>query len=398
MTAAEPQPSQPQRRLWVLWLLFFFQFAGIGVYFTYQNLYYLSAGLTGTQIGLISMMLSLVSFSSAILWGYWSDRTGHARLLIALGAVGALIVAQFVPRVHTFTGFLLLACLSSLLYTAPATLIDSTTLSILGDRRSDYGRYRISGSIGYIVTTPLAGFLFDRVGLLWMFPLYGIVMAAFAASALLLPRATVRLEQKGRSEVGKLIRQPVWLVFILVVFLCWVATNGSIMFMGVALASMGADESLIGLAVTIGAVVELPFMFFSGNLLRRYGPISLLTASMLLMIVRFSLLSWMPTPEWAIAINMLNGPAFVFFWNSAINYANETAPRGLAGTAQGILSATSSLAGVLSSLLAGWLIDRSGPQMLFFVMGCFCVAALLIFTGPRLLAMIQHRTGIGRNI
>jgi MFS transporter, PPP family, 3-phenylpropionic acid transporter len=373
-----PEKARP-KRLWVVWLLFFFQFAGIGVYFTFLNVYYRQAGLSGTQIGFINMATALVAVVCTVFWGYLSDRTGNNRALIAIGAVGALITAQFVPQVHTFGAFLVIGMIGSLLGSAPNTLIDSTTLALLGDRREEYGRYRLGGTIGYIITTLTVGFVSDRVGLDFMFPAYGVTMAIFAIIALRLPAMPVHRVVQARAGIGRLIRTPAWVYLMLVVLLCWIASNASITFMGVSLQSMGATQSLIALAVTVGAIIEIPFMLYSGAFLRRYGPVRLLFVAMILMIIRYSMLGWMPVPAWAIAINMLNGPSYTFFWNSSITYANKMAPPNMAGTVQGLFNSTVGLAGVVSALLAGMLFDRVGPNGLFTVMAFVCLAALILF-------------------
>jgi PPP family 3-phenylpropionic acid transporter len=360
-------------------MLFFFQFAAIGVYFTYLNVYYREAGLSGTQIGLINMSTSLVVMAGAVFWGYMSDRTGQPRLLIACGAVGATIAAQFVPFLRTFPAFLIAGVLGSLASSATSTLVDSTTLLVLGERREDYGRYRLGGTIGYILATGSVGFLFDRIGLHSMFPAYGVVMALFAATALLLPAMPVRREARSKSAIGAMVRQPAWVLFMAVLFFCWIANSAAILFMGVSLSSMGANQALIGIAVTIGAVVEIPFMAFSGRLLRFFGSTRLLIFAMAIMVARFSLLGWMPAPEWAVAINMLNGLAFPLLWVSSVTYANKMAPSGMAGTAQGFLNSSSSLASVVSSLMTGWLFDSLGPNGLFEVMAFCVLGALILF-------------------
>ncbi len=377
-------PAQPHR-LWVVWLLFFFQFAGIGAYFAYQNIYYLEAGLSGTEIGIIGMTIALVSVASSVAWGYISDRTGNPRLLMALGAVGSLVTAQFVPLVHEFYAFLGLAMVASFVYSAPATLMDSTALAMLGDRREDYGKYRLGGTFGFIIASLSAGYLFDWLGLRVMFPFYAVIMAAFAGTALLLPALPTHITAQARGDMGRLLRSWSWLIFSASVFLVWIGINASITFLAVALSHMGANQSLIGIVATSGAVVELPFMLFSGWFLRRYGPVRLLIVAMLLMISRFMLLGLMPAPEWAIFINGINGPAYVFFWNSAVTYANKMAPPSMGGTVQGLLIATTGLASVLSSLLTGWLFDRLGPNGMFQVMAVVVLAALLLFAGWRVM-------------
>jgi len=352
------------------------------MYFTYLNVYYRYAGLSGTEIGLMNMITSLVGVSGSILWGYLSDRLGKTRFLISLGAIGALLVAQIVPLVHTFGGFLGLGIASSLMNSAPGTLVDSTVLTMLGEKREDYGRFRVGGSIGYIIAALSAGYLFDLVSLRWMFPAYGIIMTCFAITALLLPNVTARREKVGldnRVGILSLIRLPPWILFTICIFLAWIASNAGISFLGVSLSSMGANQSLIGLVVTVGAIAELPFMAFSGFFMRKFGAQRLIVVGLTLMVIRLSLLVTMKAPEWAIMINLLNGPAFALVWNSSVTYANRMAPAGYAGTAQGLLNSTMSLAGVVSSLLTGWLFDHVGATQLFIVMDLICLTALLLF-------------------
>jgi MFS transporter, PPP family, 3-phenylpropionic acid transporter len=368
------------KRLRVLWFLSFFQFAAVGVYFTYLNVFYHKTGLTGTQIGLINMSAGLVAVFASVLWGNISDRLGNSRILLVLGAFGALLFAQAIPHVDSFWLFLVLSCGVALMFTSPMTLIDSTTLSMLGERKEEYGRYRLGGTIGFVVTGLSAGFLFERLGLLLMFPIYGFIMAALALTALLLPKVRIQREKPKRAEIMKMIRNKEWILFTASIFLLWITTNSAIMFLPVVMSSMGAGQSLIGVAATIGAFVEIPFMMFSGLFLRRYGPKRLLFAAMGIVIFRLLLLSWMPVPAWAIAINVLNGPAWVFLWNSSVMYANRIGGPSLAGTAQGLLISTTGLAAVVSSLISGWLLDQLGSSGLFLVMAMIAATSMVVFT------------------
>jgi PPP family 3-phenylpropionic acid transporter len=101
--------------------------------------------------------------------------------------------------------------------------------------------------------------------------------------------------------------------------------------------------------------------------------------ALLLQVIRYYLLSQMTVPAWAVAINLLNGPGFVLFWNSAVNLVSRLAPPGLAATAQGLYNSTISLAGIISSLISGLLFDQLGPSGLFLALVAFCLAACVLF-------------------
>jgi PPP family 3-phenylpropionic acid transporter len=379
---SEPKLSveqPPSRRMWVPWLLFFFQFLAVGAYFIYLNVFYRQAGLSGTQIGIISMSSSIIGVVSAVGWGYLSDRTGKPRLLIAGGAMGAVIVAQFYPLVHTFWAFFGLSCLASVMASALGTLVDGVTLAMLGSKSENYGRYRLGGSIGYILAASTTGFIYDRTGLSLIFPIYGVMMGLFALTALLLPDIPVRLEKRAAAQIGEMMRQSVWLVFSASIFLIWVANYGSIMYQGVVLLSMGASQSLIGMSMIPGALIEIPFLAFSGALIRRAGLVPLLLVAMVLMVIRYFLLWLMPKPEWALLINMINGPAYGLLATTSVAYAKKLAPPSLNATAQGLLNSTINLAGVVSALVMGMLFDQIGAQGIFLVMAFCCLAALGLF-------------------
>lgn len=362
-----------------VWMLFFFQFAAVGVYFTFLNVYYRRAGLSGSEIGLLNTIVALVGTLGTLLWGYASDRTGKSRLLICLGAIGALVVNQFIPYVNGFAAFLAISCLGNLMGAAPSTLVDSATLSMLGERRNEYGRYRLGGTIGYILTASTAGFIYERTGLEVMFPAYGVVMLLFAGAALTLPQLAVIREERQRSQLSAMLRQPTWMMVLVCVFLLWITSYAAISFLGVVLQEMGASTGLISISISIGAVVEIPFMMYSPFFLRRFGANRLLVAAMVLLFLRYLLIALMPSPEWSVPINALNGPAYVFFWTSAVTLANRMAPPGMAGTVQGLINSTMSVAGMVSSLLTGWLFDLLGPTQLFFVMAAIVVLALILF-------------------
>jgi PPP family 3-phenylpropionic acid transporter len=252
---------------------------------------------------------------------------------------------------------------------------------MLGEHREEYGRYRLGGSIGYIIATFSAGYLFQGVGLGMLFPLYGAVMLAFALIAPLLPSLVVHHKEPGTREIATMIRQPAWMILVICLFLSWIASNASIMFLGVSLSAMGAGTGLIGLVSTLTAIFELPFMFYSGAFLRRFGPVRLLIFAMICQGLRLFLFGRMTDPNWALAINLLNGPGYVFLWNSAITYANRLAPPGRAGTAQSLITATMNLASVASGLVSGWLFDALGISGIYTVMGFVYVLSLVIFTG-----------------
>jgi PPP family 3-phenylpropionic acid transporter len=378
--ASPTTPHASHRHLKTASILYFLQFAAWGISLTFINVYYSAHGLSGVEIGLVTTGGALVAVFSATLWGYLSDRSGQARYLLAVGAAGAAVSFLLVPLARTFPAFLLLACVYSFFNSAVITLVDATTLALLGEHREDYGRYRLGGTFGYILSTLTAGYIFEGAGMGVMFPGYAVVMVIFALVCLRLPAFPVRIVEQHRREFGEMLRHPRWLIFAGSAFLIWLAYQGSMGFLGITIKHMGGGDGLVGLAASMSAITEIPFMLFSGAIMRRIGVGRLFWLSTFVFILRTGLYAFMPAPTWAVGINALNGPTFVFFWNSSVNYASQMAPDSFKSTAQGVLQTTVNLASVIGALASGWMFDTLGPGGLYRVLAGLCLAAFVLFS------------------
>lgn len=382
--------AAPASRLWVTAALFFTQYVAFGLYFTFLNVYLKARGLSGSEIGFNGMVVGILTMLGTFGWSYLADRTGRPRVMLALGAFGALVGAQFVPLVGglglqpAFWWYVVINAFVGLMNASITTLIDSTAVAMLGEQRHRYGVYRLGGSFGFIIGGVGAGLLYDRVGYEWMFVAFAVVMLTFVAFTFLLPARVTRAVGSGKQQIGQMIRRPEWLILIASLFVFWAGYSASFAFNGVILKAMGASDSLISYAAVIGTVVELPFMALSGRLIQRFGPSRLLAVGLLMQAVRFALLSQMNAPEWAIAINMLNGPGYVFTWNSAIYLVARLAPPGLGATSQGFMTSSLNLANILSSAASGVLYDQFGFSTLYMLFAISSALALAMFGFGRL--------------
>ncbi len=372
-----------QKPLRTLWALFFLLYASIGVSFTFINVYYASIGLTGTQIGLLSTIGALTSMLGATFWGYLSDRTGQARLILSVGGFLAGGLFFLTPYMRTFTALVVLTIGIGIFTSSAFTLIDALTLTLLGEQRGHYGRYRLGGSLGYILTASLGGFIYQSLGLTLIFPVYLIIMILLGIISLRLPVIQIPATTRQKASLRGMVAQPAWLLFILCVFLVWTASAGFLNFLGVTIQDMGGTSSLIGLAGTIAAVMEIPFMYYSGWFLQRFGVTRILWISMAFYALRLGLYSIMPSPYWVLGINAMNGPTYVFFWNSAISFAFQLAPVEYKATAQGLFVATTNMSAMVGALLSGWLYDTVGPSGMFRILTLFCLAAFVLFAFNR---------------
>lgn len=359
--------------------LFFLYYAGIGQFLAFLNVYYNHIGLSGTQIGLLGTISTAIGVFSTTLWGLMSDRFGKPRLLFLTAFAGTIIGTLALSVTRTFGGILLAVCFMSLFNITLMPLIDSTALVLLAEQRERYGTYRVWGSIGFIGGSTAAGFIYEQTGLHAMFTGFVILMALGLLVSLGLPDQTVHLSGSAWGGLSRMMRRHQWVTFAASAFFVWLAVTGMLGFLGVTITTMGGSDSLIGLAGTIAALTEIPGMFFAAKILRRFRAAQLIGIGLALYALRMFLYAVMPSPEWTLAISLLNGLTYMPFWIGAVAYASERAPENLRATSQGLLFSVMNLSNVIGALGSGWLFDRAGPSGLFTVMGISCLVALALF-------------------
>lgn len=361
--------------------LYFTIWAAIGAFWPFIYVYYRSdIGLSGTQVGLIVMASAATGTLSAPLWGMLNDRLGRTRLLLTIQALCLAAVCLAVGQLRAFAGILIAMGLFSIFSSPIMPLLDSTTLGLLGERRDLYGVYRAWGTIGFVLASALAGFLVEQIGLGLIFPAYAGGVLIFWLLARRLPdRRGSRGGTLRLTEVRAMIRQRVWLIFAASVFILWFSVMGAFAFLGIVIVEMGGAQRLIGLAATIAALTEIPTFQYSARLLRRFRPPQLLTVAIGVYAFRLLLYAFMPSPNWALGLALLQGASYGIFLISAVAYANELAPAALKSTAQGLLVSVMSLANLGAGLAGGWLLDHVGPRGLFLAMMFTCLLGLGVF-------------------
>jgi PPP family 3-phenylpropionic acid transporter len=125
---------------------------------------------------------------------------------------------------------------------------------------------------------------------------------------------------------------------------------------------------------------EIPILFFSGKMLRRWAPRGLLTISLVAYVLRAMLYTAAAAPWQVLLIQLLHGFTFSTMWVAGVSLSHQLAPEGLGATGQGLFSSTSmGLGGIVGALVGGVLLDQFGGKGMFFYAGMAVLAGLLIF-------------------
>jgi PPP family 3-phenylpropionic acid transporter len=360
-------------------VLYFFMFAGMGIFFPFLNVYYKSIGLSGTQIGLIITLGPLIAIFAGPIWGLLADRLGRLRLILVIIVLGSITFALGLGRMTSFVSILVLVAVFNLFSCAVQPMVDSYNLSLLGEHRERYSEQRLWGTFGFIVTSLMAGSLLERVGLGYVFTGYAVCLGLLLLTLIWLPPTTTHMGRTVFKGFTQMLRQPVWIILAAAVVLVMIANNCWLNFLGITVKEMGAKDSLVGWMWAVGAISEIPVMVYGTRLLRKWGAKRLIALGFFFYGARLILYAVMPRPEWVLGINWLQGLSFGFYWVGAVNYVSQITPDHLRATGMSMLTSFFSLASVTAGPLIGLAYDNLGSSRLYLLGAFTAWAGLLIF-------------------
>lgn len=361
--------------------LYYFLFYGaISFLFPFLALFYQSQGLTGSQIGLLAAVSPMIATFGAPLWTGAADATRRHKLIAIVSILGVVTVALIFPQVASFSGLLLMVCLYAFFASPIGSLSDSAVLALLGEGKERYGRIRLWGTVGYGAVAPLAGGLVGRLGLEWVFWGYAILMLA---GLVILSQIPFRQSLSGgsfRGGIRVLLTNRAWMLFLVMVFIAGtgMATINNYLF--IYMEGLGSSKPLMGFALTVSTLSEIPAMFFSDRLLRRFGARGMLVIAMTAIGVRLVCYSLAVQPWTVLVIQLIHGLTFAVIFIAGVHFADQIAPPGMKATTQGMFASTlMGFGAATGGLLGGLLLEQAGPAVMYRMVGLVVLAGLAAF-------------------
>lgn len=370
-----------RRGLTVSKLYYFFFFSAIGAMVTFFNVHLERIGLTGTQIGLISSIAPLIALTSNPLWGAVADRWQiHRPLLAGLALMSGLISLVFLWT-ESFWPILLLVVGLSFFRTPIGALVDSTVMGLVKPGNTSYGRQRLWGSVGFVLTTYGLGQVVGVDNLRLIFWLHaGLLAVGCTYLSLQLPIQGGPDRVNILTGLRSLAGQPGYLSYLAGMALLGMGMAGYSIFLGLHILELGGTEAQIGLAWALNAITEIPIMFMGARWFGRFR-----NSRLLLFGFGGYALAWLglglaQTPLQVLMTIPFVGVCYGVFWVAAVGFAAESAPRGLEATAQSLAGAAQAGLGFgIGALLAGRLWDLADGHVVLFASAAGMVLGGVIF-------------------
>jgi PPP family 3-phenylpropionic acid transporter len=351
-------------------------------------LYCQGLGFSGTQIGILTGITPLVTFLVAPMWSALADATRRHRLILSVAIICGISILIVFPLITAFLPILILAIFLNISFAPVSAFADSATMYMLADQRELYGRVRLGGTIGYGVTALISGAVIQNHGLKFAFwGCAGIYLINFFISQKLEYGQTENNGSIG-GQIRTLLADPCWILFLILAFAGGLSLAAVNNYLFPFLSELGVRESTMGLALTIGTISEIPILFFSNRLVKRFGSYRLLMLTMIVTSIRLFIFAATKLPTVVLFGQLLNGLTFPAMWVAGVSYADENAPPGLRTTAQGLFSAMVFGIGMaVGGLVGGPLLESLGGHKLYLIFGLgILITTIIVELGQRRLA------------
>jgi PPP family 3-phenylpropionic acid transporter len=154
-----------RKNIIALSLFYFSFFAGLGIILPFFPLYCKHVGFNALEIALLSAIIPLTKAAFPPLWAIVADHYSIRKGLTVFTSFASCIVFIFLFFVDTFAIMAFFLFIYSFFRGPGLPFVEATTMEEAAQNKLRYGRVRLWGSIGFIVTSFGLGELIDRTSI-----------------------------------------------------------------------------------------------------------------------------------------------------------------------------------------------------------------------------------------
>ena len=362
---------------WRLSAFYFVYFTVTGAFVPYWSLYLQHFGYAPVVIGVLVAVPMATKIVAPFLWGWLADRSGRRMRVIRLGALLAALSFSGVFFGHGAWWLALVVGAFSFFWNAALPQFEAATLGHLGMADHHYGRIRLWGSIGFVVSVVLLGLAFGYVSVIWLAPVIAVLLAALWLTSLAVPAPPdVSHSDAPDHRLGHVLRQPAVLALLATCLLIQASHGPYYTFFTLYLREHGYSSALTGQLWALGVLAEIVVFLFMSRLLPRFGARRLLIFALFATALRWLLIAALVDNLPVLIFGQtLHAASYGIYHAAAIHLIYRYFPGRLQGRGQALYSSVSfGLGGALGALASGYVWSGVAPSATF-VMGALLAAA-----------------------
>ena len=350
-------------------------FLAVGIHLPFWPAWLKFRGLDETEISLLlSISVWIRAFANPLI-AHFADRSGNHRQVIMISAAGGVITFAFFGFAEGFWALFAVNVIASTFFMSLIPLGENLASRASLEHKFDYGRVRLWGSLTFILSAYLGGWVLQRTdanAVLWMI-VAAMMISFFAGFGL--PIRPKRERVLARFPAFSLLRQKQFIVFIAAMSLLQSSHALVYVFGTIHWQAANIPDHIIGALWAEGVVAEIILFAFSGAVIRHVSPIKLMWLAAGGGVIRWIILANTTDVYLLFATQWLHGLTFGAAHLAAIHYILRTVPEHLSASAQGLYS------GFASGLVMGLMMMLSGGLYETYSGSAFYAMAILSAAG-----------------
>ena len=381
----------------------------------YWGVYLDHIGFSAKEIGKLMAIFLATKMIAPNIWAWIADllvaRRGSAMGMVKLATLLTVLIYCLLYFADGFWPVAIIMLGYCVFWNATLPQLEAATLNHISDKKQ-YGRIRLWGSIGFIVTVSLSGLTMDYTGPAAILPFGAVALALLFFSSLLMnshslqsqagesantEKACERLNSQTSKESDKRLLEVLnaRVITLLVLCLLMQLSHAPLQsFMSLYLAEYGYSSFQIGLLWSVGVICEIVVFIFAYRLLAAYSLSALLTFTFLCAAARWLLIGLFPDMAIVVVLTQASHAITFGLYHAVMMqlidrfFVGATQIRGQALYS----SITYGLGGAVGSYLSGYIWSDIGKQELFLLSGLLMLlvtAFSYIFTS-RLIGTTSH--------
>jgi PPP family 3-phenylpropionic acid transporter len=353
---------------------YYFAFmGGWGFILPFINLFYVSLGLSGAQIGTVGSVSSMVGLVvSPIIVSEIKKRPqarGILQASLMLGAIGYFLLGQQT----VFLAILVIVFFQSLVGAGIMPASDAMAVHVSEEAGTGYGSVRVWASVGWILTVPASGWLIERFGFQAGFLGVSLMWLTGALVTLLIqpryfvsPRLVGQPKSNLQTAFRHIARDRTLLGYAIALIFIGFLNNGVLQFENVFLSQLGASKLLISFAGILSAIVELPFMVYADRYVRRVGAHRVMLLAICVLFLQRAAVLLFPSIATIMIVRFIGGVSFSFMTIASVFLISSRTDPSETGTVLAIYTVTlAGLVSVLAAPVSGTIFDVIGARWLY---------------------------------
>jgi PPP family 3-phenylpropionic acid transporter len=360
-------------------LFLFCYYAHAGTWSTYATLFFADKGMTVAQIGVLMSMIQVLRIVGPNVWGHVADHYDRRVLVLRVAGFAALAGFSGFFFGSSFGHFMLAMVVLNLFTSGQAPICEALMLSEMKGDLTYYGRIRMWGSIGFIVSVTLASIALEHYGIMTL-PWVAAALLVFTILAAFRLRDVPRRVHKDAPPLLRaLLRRREVLAFFLSTALMVSAHASLYTFYSLYLERSGYSKTVIGAMWSLGVLAEVLLFYFQAPLFKRWGAMRMMYLALGVALARFVMIGAGSHMLWLLIVaQVMHAATFALHHSSSVMTLQRWFSGPLQARGQALyMSISYGIGGSLGGLfLAQWW-ERAGAESVYYVAAVLALLSAL---------------------